>query len=59
MIEWSIGELDINAGWFWSWDWRNQGEWNFLLGPQVNVYPTNIEVNVGFLFCGFWADFDW
>ena len=58
-MQWFIGELDISIGWLWSWDWRNLGEWNFLLGPQVNVCHRNIEINVGFIFCVFWVDLDW
>lgn len=54
-----IGELDIEAGRGWAWDWRSMGEWTFQLGVQVDYEGRNVQVNLGLILVGFWVEFDW
>jgi hypothetical protein len=55
----TIRHVDIAAGWGWAWNWASIGEWQFMLGLNLEISKTLVQFDIGLIVGGFWIEFDW
>ena len=57
----TVRNVDISVGAHWSWEWKVLGEFDFQIGPKLEIFRESkiAEMTVGLLLGFLWLEVDW